>query len=54
MADISIKAAIGQLLGVLDEAFEHPQKPWIYFTDHGADAGFFGAIRQKMVFNQKS
>lgn len=44
MTDISIKAAIEQLLGVLDEAFEHPQKPWTYFTDHGADAGFFGAL----------
>lgn len=44
MADISMKVAVGQLLAVLDEAFEHPQKPWTYFTDNSADAGFFGAL----------
>jgi hypothetical protein len=44
VVDISMEVAIGQLLGVLDEAFEHPPKPWTYFTDHGADAGFFGAL----------
>jgi len=39
-----MEEVIGQLLGVLDEAFEHPQKPWTYFTDNSADAGFFGTL----------
>jgi hypothetical protein len=44
MADIPMNVVIGQLLGVLDEAFEHPPKPWTYFTDNSADAGFFGTL----------
>jgi hypothetical protein len=44
MADISTKVMIGELLNILDEAFEHPPKPWTYFTDNSADAGFFGTL----------
>jgi hypothetical protein len=44
MANISIDTVIGQLLAVLDEAFEHPPTPWTYFTDNNPDAGFFGTL----------
>jgi hypothetical protein len=44
MANIPMEVVIGQLLGVLDEAFEHPPMPWTYFTDNSADAGFFDTL----------
>jgi hypothetical protein len=44
MADISTKVMIGELLNILDEAFEHPPMPWTYFTDNNAGAGFFGTL----------
>lgn len=37
-------AVVDQLLGVLDEAFEHPQKPFTYFTDPEPDSGYFGTL----------
>ena len=44
MANISMEVVVEQLFGVLDEAFEHPPKPWTYFTDNNADGGFFGTL----------
>jgi len=43
MAEISMDV-VAQLLDVLDEAFEPPQKGWTYFTDNRADAGLFGTL----------
>lgn len=44
MTDLPIREAIGQLTAVLDEAFEHPPKPWSYFTDPSPDAGYIGTL----------
>src|SRR5262245_22521715 len=43
MADVSADVVIGQLVAVLREAFEGPER-WSYFTDHGADAGLLGTL----------
>lgn len=43
MAEISLDAVIGQLLGVLKEAFEGPQR-WSYFTDQGPEGAMFGTL----------
>jgi hypothetical protein len=43
VADVSAEVAVGQLLAVLREAFEGPER-WSYFTDHGAEAGLFGTL----------
>lgn len=44
MAGVSHKDVVDQLLAILDEAFEHPEKPWSYFTDPSPDAGYFGTL----------
>jgi len=43
MAEITMDIVIGQLLGVLKEAFEGPQR-WGYFTDDGPDGALFGTL----------
>jgi len=35
---------LGQILGVLAEAFEGPQQSWSYFTDSGKDSGLLGTL----------
>ena len=44
METISADVVTQQLLAVLDEAIEHPPKPWTYFTDHGPEAGLLGTL----------
>lgn len=44
MAAVSTDTAIEQLLAVLSEAFDGPKESWSYFTDSGAQAGFFGSL----------
>jgi len=43
MAQITMGAVIGQLLGVLKESFEGPQR-WGYFTDEGPEGALFGTL----------
>lgn len=43
MAGVSAEVVIGQLVGVLREAFEGPQR-WSYFTDPGPEAGLLGTL----------
>ena len=40
MSEIDREQIIEQLVGVFDEAFPHPQKPWSYFTDNIPGAGY--------------
>ena len=44
MPEISTEVMIEQLLGVLDEAFEHPPRSWTYFIDNSPEAGFYGTL----------
>jgi len=44
MSTIDREQIIEQLLGVLDEAFPHPKKPWSYFTDNVPDTGYEGLL----------
>ena len=44
MADVSIQVVIGQMLAVLQEAFEGPPNPWSYFIDKGNDAGLYRTL----------
>ncbi len=41
---IGVDAAINQILGVMEEAFEGPRERWSYFTDTYKDAGLFGSL----------
>jgi hypothetical protein len=43
MAGVSVEVVIGQLVAVLQEAFDGPQR-WSYFTDHGSEAGLLGTL----------
>jgi hypothetical protein len=45
MAEITMDAVIGQLLGVLKESFEGPQRTG-YFTDDGPEGALFGTLAQ--------
>ena len=44
MAEIGMDVVLGQILGVLAEAFEGPQQNWSYFTDSGRDSGLLGTL----------
>lgn len=44
MSEIDRNQIIEQLIGVFDEAFPHPQKPWSYFTDNVPGAGYDGLL----------
>ncbi|NIM49043.1 MAG: hypothetical protein GTO22_07260 [Gemmatimonadales bacterium] len=44
MAAISLDDVIGQLVAVLEEGFEHPPKPWTYFTNNEPGSGLFGTL----------
>ncbi len=44
MAEIEVKAVLGQQMAVLREAFEGPAQRWSYFTDHGPEGGLFGTL----------
>ena len=37
---------LGQVLGVLAEAFDGPQQSWSYFTDSGKDSGLLGTLQR--------
>ena len=51
MADLTLKQVTDQLTAILEEAFEHPPKPWSYFTDPSPDAGYFGLIEKVQVID---
>lgn len=44
MTDLSFSELVEQLTAILDEALEHPPKPWSYFADSSPDAGYFGVL----------
>jgi len=46
MAEIGVDIVIGQILGVLVEAFEGPQQNWSYFTDTGKGSGLLGTLER--------
>jgi hypothetical protein len=46
MPDLSASVVVGQLVGVLREAFEGPAQGWGYFTDQGPEAGLLGTLER--------
>jgi hypothetical protein len=46
MAEIGMDVVLGQILGVLAEAFDGPQQSWSYFTDSGRDSGLLGTLER--------
>jgi hypothetical protein len=42
MAEIGMDVVLGQILGVLEEAFDGPRQRWSYFTDSGGHRAFCG------------
>ena len=46
MADLTLEQVTDQLTAILEEAFEHPSKPWSYFTDPSPDAGYFAMLEK--------
>jgi hypothetical protein len=46
MAEIGMDVVLGQILGVLAEAFDGPHQTWSYFTDSGRDSGLLGTLER--------
>ncbi len=46
MAVIGMDVVLGQIIGVLEEAFEGPRQSWSYFTDSGKDSGLLGTLER--------
>lgn len=53
MADLTLQQVTDQLTAILEEAFEHPPKPWSYFTDPSPDAGYFGILAKVTAIEAK-